>query len=184
MITLGIDAHKRTHTVVAVDDLGREARPELGPDAPLAHALPPHRRRQLSPRQPGRPRRPHRPRRRPPRPPSHGRRARAPAEVGGRVAELAPNLLGLPGVCPLTAAKIVGEVADIRRFKSKDAFARHNGSALLPVWSGNQERHRLSRTGNRQLNAAIHRIAISQGRCHEDAASRGIRTPRLSQNPA
>ena len=45
----------------------------------------------------------------------------------------------------------------------------HNGTAPLPVWSGNRERHRLSRTGNRQLNAAIHRIAITQMRCHDDA---------------
>jgi hypothetical protein len=44
-----------------------------------------------------------------------------------------------------------------------------NGTAPLPVWSGNRERHRLSRTGNRQLNAAIHRIAITQMRCHDNA---------------
>jgi transposase len=37
------------------------------------------------------------------------------------------------------------------------------------VWSANQERHRLSRIGNRQLNAAIHRIAVTQIRCHPDA---------------
>lgn len=85
------------------------------------------------------------------------------------VAALAPSLLALVGVGPLTAAKIVGETADVRRFRSKDAFARHNGTAPLPVWSGNRERHRLSRTGNRQLNAAIHRIAITQMRCHDDA---------------
>ena len=60
-------------------------------------------------------------------------------------------------------------ISDITRFKSKDAYARHNGTAPLPVWSGNRERHRLSRTGNRQLNAAIHRIAITQMRCHPDA---------------
>ena len=54
---------------------------------------------------------------------------------------------------------------------SKDAFARHNGTAPLPVWSGNRERHRLSRTGNRQLNAAIHRIAITQARYHPDASA-------------
>ena len=42
------------------------------------------------------------------------------------------------------------------------AFARHNGSAPVPVWSGNQPRHRLSRGGNRQLNAALHRIAVTQ----------------------
>jgi transposase len=90
-------------------------------------------------------------------------------EITGRVVVLAPSLLAVTGVGALTAAKIVGEVADVRRFKSKDAFARHNGTAPLPVWSGNRERHRLSRTGNRQLNAAIHRIAVTQKRCHPAA---------------
>jgi transposase len=85
------------------------------------------------------------------------------------VAELAPRLLGLAGVGALTAAKIVAEVADVRRFRSKDCFARHNGTAPLPVWSANKIRHRLSRTGNRQLNAAIHRIAITQMRMHANA---------------
>jgi transposase len=85
------------------------------------------------------------------------------------VGELAPTLLGLPGVGALTAAKILAETADARRFRSKDCFARHNGTAPLPVWSGNSRRHRLSRTGNRQLNAAIHRIAITQMRIHEPA---------------
>lgn len=82
---------------------------------------------------------------------------------------LAPALLRLPGVGALTAAKIVAEVADVRRFRSKDAFARHNGTAPLPAWSANKMRHRLSRTGNRQLNAAIHRIAITQMRIHDAA---------------
>jgi len=90
-------------------------------------------------------------------------------EITTRVHELAPTLLGIVGVGALTAAKLVAEVADVRRFKSKDAFARHNGTAPLPVWSGTHERHRLSRTGNRQLNAAIHRIAVTQKRCHDDA---------------
>nr|WP_245988200.1 IS110 family transposase [[Pseudopropionibacterium] massiliense] len=40
---------------------------------------------------------------------------------------------------------------------------------LLPVWSSNVPRHRLSRTGNRQLNAAIHRIALTQARHHQPA---------------
>lgn len=90
-------------------------------------------------------------------------------EITDRVTVLAPTLLSLAGVGALTAAKIVAETADIRRFRSKDAFARHNGTAPIPVWSGNRERHRLSRTGNRQINAAIHRIAITQMRCHDDA---------------
>lgn len=89
-------------------------------------------------------------------------------EIGVLVAELAPTLVALVGVGGLTAAKIVGETADVRRFRSKDAYARHNGTAPLPAWSASP-RHRLSRTGNRQLNAAIHRIAVTQKRCHPDA---------------
>lgn len=90
-------------------------------------------------------------------------------EITVLVHQLAPTLLELVGVGALTAAKIVAETADVTRFKSKDAYARHNGTAPLPVWSSNRQRHRLSRTGNRQLNAAIHRIAITQKRCHPDA---------------
>jgi transposase len=90
-------------------------------------------------------------------------------EITVLVSRLAPSLLALVGVGALTAAKIVAETADVTRFKSKDAYARHNGTAPLPVWSSNRERHRLSRTGNRQLNAAIHRIAVTQIRCHPDA---------------
>jgi transposase len=90
-------------------------------------------------------------------------------EIEARTKVLAPSLLELPGVAGLTAAKILAETADVRRFSSKDAFARHNGTAPLPVWSSNKVRHRLSRTGNRQLNAAIHRIAVTQMRMHPDA---------------
>ena len=68
----------------------------------------------------------------------------------------------MPGVGGLGAAKIIGETAGMSRFRSRAAFARHNGTAPVPVWSGNDVRHRLSRGGNRQLNAAIHRIAITQ----------------------
>ena len=90
-------------------------------------------------------------------------------EIIERVRSLAGSLLELTGVGGLTAAKIVAETADVRRFRSKDAFARHDGTAPLPVWSGNRVRHRLSRTGNRQLNAAIHRVAVTQTRCHDGA---------------
>ena len=90
-------------------------------------------------------------------------------EITTRVKSTAPRLLALRGVGALIAAKIVAEVADVRRFRSKDAFARHNGTAPLPVWSSNRPRHRLSRTGNRQLNCSIHRMAVTQKRCHPDA---------------
>lgn len=69
----------------------------------------------------------------------------------------------------MSAAKLIGEVAGVDRFRSRHAFARHNGTAPTPVWSSNHERHRLSRAGNRRLNAAIHRIALTQARSHPDA---------------
>jgi len=84
--------------------------------------------------------------------------------IGRMVMSLAPTLLALPGCGPLTAAKLLGETADITRFRSKEAFARFTGTAPVPVWSGNVARFRLSRTGNRQLNVALHRIAITQMR--------------------
>jgi transposase len=91
------------------------------------------------------------------------------AEITERVTIVAPSLLAVVGCGALTAAKIVGETAQVHRFRSKDAFARLNGTAPLPVWSSNKQRHRLSRTGNRQLNAALHRIAMTQARMHPPA---------------
>ena len=80
-----------------------------------------------------------------------------------RLAEgLAPSLLALGGCGPLSAAKLLGETAGVGRFGRSAQFARHNGTAPVPVWSGNAVRHRLSRGGNRQLNVALHRIAITQ----------------------
>jgi transposase len=87
-------------------------------------------------------------------------------EITGRIRVLAPSLLTLPGMAALTAGKLVAETAGAGRFRSKDASARHNGTAPLPAWSGNPNRHRLSRTGDRQLNCAIHRIAVTQQRRH------------------
>ncbi len=91
------------------------------------------------------------------------------AEIAVLVTALAPALLAITGVGVLTAAKIVGETGGIRRFRSPAAYARHNGTAPIPVWSGNGDAQRLNRAGNRQLNAAIHRIAITQARCHHGA---------------
>ncbi|HEX6786288.1 MAG TPA: IS110 family transposase [Acidimicrobiales bacterium] len=92
-------------------------------------------------------------------------------EITVLITPLAVTLLAVCGVGALTAAKIVGEVADVRRFRSKDAFARHTGTAPQPAWSGQSDRHRLSRGGNRQLNAALHRVTITQGRYHPDAVA-------------
>ncbi|MGH2946162.1 MAG: transposase [Solirubrobacteraceae bacterium] len=85
-------------------------------------------------------------------------------EITRLVVRLAPSLLELPGCGALTAAKIVGETAGVRRFRTKSAYARWNGTAPQPAWSGNTRRFRLRRGGNRQVNAALHRIAITQAR--------------------
>jgi transposase len=90
-------------------------------------------------------------------------------EIAARVSRLAPSLLAICGCGPLTAAKILGETAGIERFRSADAYARHNGTAPLPVSSASPGQHRLSRTGNRQLNAALHRMAVTQGQWHPQA---------------
>ncbi len=83
--------------------------------------------------------------------------------IAERVRAVGPGLLSLPGCGELTAAKLVGEVAGVTRFKSEAAFARHAGVAPIPVWSGNTAgRVRMTRSGNRQLNAALHRIAVTQ----------------------
>jgi transposase len=90
-------------------------------------------------------------------------------DIGQRVTQQVPRLLEIPGCGTLTAAKLVGEAADITRFKSRDAYAMWAGVAPIPVWSANNQRFRLNRGGNRQTNAAIHRIAITQIRIHPDA---------------
>ncbi|MFC3499739.1 IS110 family transposase [Micromonospora krabiensis] len=84
------------------------------------------------------------------------------AEITTRVRRIAPALLALPGAGALTAAKIVGETANVTRFRSEACFAMHAGAAPIPASSGRINRHRLARGGNRQLNAALHRIAVTQ----------------------
>jgi transposase len=91
------------------------------------------------------------------------------AELAPLVTALAPALLAIRGAGVLTAAKILGETGDVRRFRSPAAYARHNGTAPIPAWSGNPRLQRLNRAGNRQLNAALHRIAVVQARCHPPA---------------
>jgi transposase len=64
----------------------------------------------------------------------------------------------------VTAAIIIGHTAGARRFPTDGHFARHAGTAAVPASSGNTQRHRLHRGGNRQLNRAIHMIALSRAR--------------------
>jgi transposase len=90
-------------------------------------------------------------------------------ELERRTAELAPALLDLPGCGAITAAKLLAEIGPVSRFQSDAQLARHSGVAPLEASSGRVQRHRLDRGGNRQLNAALHRIAITQARIHPQA---------------
>jgi transposase len=75
-----------------------------------------------------------------------------------------PEMLAETGCGPLTAAILIGQTAGAQRFKSDAHFARLAGVAPIPVSSGRTDRHRLDRGGNRQLNRALHVIAITRGR--------------------
>jgi transposase len=90
------------------------------------------------------------------------------AEIADLVDQVAPQLLAEPGFGPLTAAKLIGEIAGATRFSSDAKLARAAGVAPIPVSSGKTNRHRLDRGGNRQLNATLHRIAVTRARCHPE----------------
>ncbi len=90
-------------------------------------------------------------------------------ELEARAQTLAPRLLELPGCGPLSAAKLLSEIGPIERFANDARLARHAGVAPLEASSGKRLRHRLDRGGNRQLNCALHRIAVTQGRVHAPA---------------
>ena len=92
-------------------------------------------------------------------------------ELAVLVADLAPQLLAEPGCGVLTAAKLIGEIAGIDRFATDAKLARLAGSAPIPASSGRTTRHRLDRGGNRQLNCALHRLAVTKGRLDPDTAA-------------
>jgi transposase len=86
----------------------------------------------------------------------------------GEIAQRAPQLLAEPGFGPLTAAKLVGEIAGGARFATDAKLARAAGPAPIPISSGKTNRHRLDRGGNRQVNAAMHRVAVTRARCNPE----------------
>jgi len=82
-----------------------------------------------------------------------------------RAVKQAPTTLPeLFGVRSVLTAKLLGEVGDVSRFATKAQFASssYTGTAPIEASSGEVVRHRLSRAGNRQLNHALHLMAICQ----------------------
>jgi transposase len=91
-------------------------------------------------------------------------------EIAQLLAEHGNPLDDLHGAGTNLAAAVIAQAGDVRRFKSAGAFARFCGAAPIPCGSGQTSgRHRLHRGGNRQLNAALYRIAIVQARHHPQA---------------
>jgi Transposase IS116/IS110/IS902 family len=98
------------------------------------------------------------------------------AEIADPVAQIAPHLFTEPGFGPLTAAKLVGEIAGAERFATDAKLARAAGVAPIPVSSARPNRHRLDRGGNRQVNATIHCIAVTRLGCHPE--TQGLHRPQ------
>jgi transposase len=84
------------------------------------------------------------------------------AELAQLVTDYAPQLLAERGCGPLTAAKLIGEIAGADRFGTDAKLARTSGTAPIPASTGQTNRHRLDRGGNRQLNCALHRLAVNK----------------------
>jgi len=81
---------------------------------------------------------------------------------------VAPQLLDQPGIGPITAAQVFASWSHPGRVRSEAAFARLAGTAPKPASSGDRTRHRLDRGGDRQLNAALHRVIITRSRSHAE----------------
>jgi transposase len=83
-------------------------------------------------------------------------------ELAELVASTGSRLLRLHGIGPSGAARLLGDIGDIRRFTSRAHFASWNGTAPIDASSGDNNRHRLSRAGNRRINRTLHIMAIVQ----------------------
>lgn len=86
----------------------------------------------------------------------------ADARIREAVTASGTTLTQIVGVGPLSAAVIIGHAGDITRFPTRGHFASYAGTAPIEASSADRRVHRLSRRGNRRLNAAIHMVALSQ----------------------
>jgi transposase len=93
------------------------------------------------------------------------------SELARLVSAYAPQLLAERGCGPLTAAKLIGEIAGAERFSTDAKLARTSGTAPIPASTGQTNRHRLDRGGNRQLNCALHRLAVNKANWDPDTAA-------------
>lgn len=93
------------------------------------------------------------------------------AELKAIVLARGSRLMDLHGVGPVVAARTLADVGDVTRFADRNRFASWTGTAPLDASSGEHNRHRLSRAGNRRMNHMIHIAAISQIRLDTDGSA-------------
>jgi transposase len=91
------------------------------------------------------------------------------ARIRQILAAYGSTLTETDGIGPLTAARLLGRTGQASRFSTCAAYATYTGTAPVEVASGERARHRLSRGGDRRLNAALHVVAITQIRMTSSA---------------
>jgi transposase len=101
------------------------------------------------------------------------------AEIDKLVRAVAPWLLELPGVGPISAAQVLVSWSHAGRLRSEAAFAALAGVNPIPASSGQVTRHRLNRSGDRQLNRALHTIVVA--RLRDDPATRAYAARRRGE---
>jgi transposase len=84
------------------------------------------------------------------------------AQIGDLVAASGSTLTATVGIGPVTAGRLIGRTGTASRFPTAAAYASYTGAAPIEIASADKARHRLSRSGDRQLNAALHIVAITQ----------------------
>lgn len=105
------------------------------------------------------------------------------AELARLVARAAPALLAEPGVGPLTAAQLLCAWSHSGRLRSEAAFAALAGVAPIPASSGQVSRYRLNRSGDRQLNRALHMIVLVRLRHHQETQAYAQRRTAQGKSP-
>jgi transposase len=105
------------------------------------------------------------------------------AELGQLVSKAAPSLLQEPGVGVISAAQLLTSWSHHGRFRSEAAYASLAGVAPIPASSGQIVRYRLNRGGDRQLNRALHTIALSRLAHHPETRRYAARRAAEGKTP-
>ncbi|MDE0171466.1 MAG: transposase [bacterium] len=93
-------------------------------------------------------------------------------QMTGALQDYPTQLLEVDGIGPVLAVRLIGRCGRASRFPNADAFANYAGVAPVEVSSGHRAVHRLSRSGDRKLNSALHLVALTQVRMRNSAGRR------------